>query len=118
MPIVKGRVEPGNKGATRRMPEVIDLICKLTGYPNLQIGTLNVRLDHPHKHRADFTLLGRDWPKPDPENWFFEECKISRGGRTLEALILKTTADYCQPGVHGLFGINLSKQLGMCGRQG
>lgn len=99
MPIVRGTVQPGSRGATRRMPAVIDQICKLTGYPNLQIGTLNVRLDHPHKHRADFTLRGCDWPKPDPEDWFFEKCKITRGGRTLEALILKTTTDYHGPTV-------------------
>jgi Domain of unknown function DUF120 len=62
-------------------------------------GTLNVRLAHPHKHRADFTLRGRDWPKPDREDWFFEECKLTRGDRTIDALILKTTADFWGPKV-------------------
>lgn len=35
----------------------------------------------------------------------------------LQQTINNSREDPCQPGFHGLFGINLSKQLGMCGRQ-
>ena len=35
----------------------------------------------------------------------------------IQQTINNSREDPCQPGFHGLFGINLSKQLGMCGRQ-
>jgi len=35
----------------------------------------------------------------------------------IQQIINNSREDPCQPGFHGLFGINLSKQLGMCGRQ-
>ena len=45
------------------MPEpVMKVIRELTEFPRLRRGTLNVKVEEPHVHRRDYTLLPDDRP--------------------------------------------------------
>jgi CTP-dependent riboflavin kinase len=99
---IVGLVDTGIKGtggATGRTSEVLELLRKKVGMPNLVSGTLNVKLDHPHQHKPDFEFLRAEWPKPETEDWFFEKCEVSFRGKVAIGLILKTTTDYHGPTV-------------------
>ena len=72
----------------------MDVIRRLTGFPRLRPGTLNVRVEKPHVHRRDHTLSSNDRPDGYGEDWYFELCRISRGQRGLGALILRTATNH------------------------
>jgi CTP-dependent riboflavin kinase len=92
---VIGRVRADTGTASKVMPElVMDVIRRQTGFPRLRPGTLNVKVEKPHAHRKDYTLLPADRPDRYREVWYFELCRISRRQHGIRALILRTAANY------------------------
>ena len=94
---VTGRVQSGHSVASSERvmpPTVMNVIRQLTGCAGLKPGTLNVKVQKPHAHRRDWTLHPHQRPDGYEEVWDFELCGISRGERSIHALILRTATNH------------------------
>jgi CTP-dependent riboflavin kinase len=69
-------------------------IRKVTGFPSLQPGTLNVRLDAPHNIRTDALLLREGRIDNLDEDLLFERCQLLLGGVTIPAWIVRTSRNF------------------------
>jgi CTP-dependent riboflavin kinase len=96
MKILMGKVGSGVSVASPITSNVIDEIRERTGFRGLRAGTLNVKLPEPHPTRGDFYLRNSERRKPERggEDWSFEICRVGRHGRSLKALILRTSTNF------------------------
>jgi CTP-dependent riboflavin kinase len=67
-------------------------IREVTGY-SLLPGTLNVKLNAPHKIRSDFRLLRERRTDRRPEDLDFERCRLVMEHGTVRALIARTSTN-------------------------
>jgi len=106
---IRGKIFSGVGVARLVMPlDVMTMIRERTGFSNLKAGTLNVRLDQPHVHRADYTLAKEERTDGSQEDWRFELCRVSRNDIGVRALILRTTTNY-----HGNCVLELMAEHGL-----
>ena len=89
--ILHGTVESG-AGNAENWPIV--QIRETTGYPNLEDGTLNLRLDVPHVLRRDYELLRTDRKDGGSEDLRYERCCLILRDARLAALIARTSTNY------------------------
>src|SRR5947208_16060315 len=68
-------------------------IRKVTGCPSLQPGTMNGRLDAPHKIRIDALLLREGRIYNLDEDLVFERCQLLLGGVSIPAWMVRTSRD-------------------------
>jgi len=66
----------------------IEQIREATGFQELVVGTLNVRLNEPYVPWRDFTFEG------GRESIYFERCLLLIGDTKVQALIARTSMNY------------------------
>jgi CTP-dependent riboflavin kinase len=95
---LKGRISSG-LGDARSWE--ISGIRKATGYDRLKEGTLNVRLDAPHRLRRDYALRRehRKDRREHDEDLYFERCVLVIGTDRVQALIARTSTNYWGPSI-------------------
>src|SRR5207245_5897448 len=72
----------------------IDAIRKATGRGGLRRGTLNLKLDAPHKLRGEYQLSRKDRADGRDEDLAFEPCLLVTNSGTASALIARTSTNH------------------------
>jgi len=91
---ISGQTQDGIGDGKHWEPGLMQAIGERTGFRLLRPGTLNIRVAEP---RHDFRV---DWQLDQAENRWrhegvkFQLCSLSRNGRTVPALWMRTTTDH------------------------
>jgi DNA polymerase alpha-binding protein Ctf4 len=97
MVCMKKKVLPGHvmkNGAGDASNWDIDAIRRVTGRGGLQRGTLNVKVDGPHKLRPEYQLSRNERADKRDEDLYFESCVLVMDGGTVAALIARTSTNH------------------------